>query len=296
MSAIFVSAGGRPEDARGAHAASAVRLPSAAVFYLLSKLLDVLLSPYTWGVALLAAAVPWRGGARAARRWRLRRALGALGVAVLVLASMPPVSNAMLWRLERASPSTYRDDVTYDAVVLLGGLVDEEAMEASGQASYNDNVERLVATHRLLRAGKARYAILSGAALDEELRPYGEAVVLARQLEDWGIAPDRLVVEDKARNTRENAVYSQQIARARGFERVLIVTSAFHMVRAAECFAAVDMKVDTLAVDYRAHARAREGLARWLPRAQQLATSVAVFREVFGRAVYRVQGYGKSAP
>lgn len=266
------------------------------MFYLLSKLLDVLLSPLVWGLLLLAAAVPWRVRvhARSARRGRRRRRLyGAAGLAVLLLASSPPIANALLWRLEHSAPSTYRADVTYDAVILLGGVVDEQATAASGQPSYNDNVERLIMTHRLLRDGNARIAIVSGAASSEEFAAYGESAVLARQLEDWGIAKERIISEDKARNTRENAVYTKEIARARGLSRVLVVTSAFHMPRAAECFAAVDMKVDTLGVDYRADPPAYLGLGKFLPRAHSLGITAMVVREIFGRVVYRVQGYGR---
>ena len=39
---------------------------------------------------------------------------------------------------------------------------------------------------------------------------------------------------------------------ARGFEKVLVVTSAFHMRRARECFNKVGIPFDTLAVDFRA--------------------------------------------
>ena len=215
---------------------------------------------------------------------------------VLLLASSPWIANALFWHLEHQTPSTYRADVTYDAVVLLGGVVDEPATRSSGQPSYNDNVERVVITHRLLRDGHARFAIVSGAAVAPELAAYGDAVVLANQLEDWGIAKERIIREDKARNTRENAVYSQQIARARGFERVLIVTSAFHIPRAAECFAAVDMKVDTLAVDYRAEPLGYPGLSKLLPRAHSLGMTSMAIRELFGRLVYRMQGYGRAAP
>jgi len=219
------------------------------VFFILSKLLDVFLSPLSWSLVLLAAAVPWRR--RAVRSWKRRRLFGALGLGLLGLSSCMPVSQFLAWRLEHATTPTYRDDVTYDAVVLLGGVVDEEVTEKSGQPAYNDNIERLVMTHKLLQDGKAKVAIISSAPLDPKRPEIGEAVVLARQLESWGIARDRILIEDRARNTRENATYSQAIARARGYERVLILTSAFHMVRAAECFAAVGMPVDTLAVDYR---------------------------------------------
>ncbi|MDB4938238.1 MAG: putative rane protein [Labilithrix sp.] len=262
------------------------------MFFYLSKILDLFFSPHTWGLVFLAAVVPWR--MRAARRWRRRRAFGIAALVMLVTFSSSPVANTMLWRLEHATTPTYRDDVTYDAVVLLGGVVDEEVTAESGQPSYNDNVERVIMTHRLLRDGKARNAIVSGATLDPKLAAFGEAVVLGRQLEDWGIAKDRIIIEDKALNTRENAVYAKEIARARGFERVLIVTSAFHMARAVECFAAVDMKVDTLSVDYRAREHANIGFERWLPRAQSLAESAAVLRELSGRAIYRLRGYGKA--
>lgn len=260
------------------------------MFFFLSKLLDVLLSPYVWGLLLLAAAVPWR--ARDARSWRRRRIFGAAGFVVLLLASYEPVSNRLVWNLEHGSTSTYREDVTYDAVILLGGVVDEEASAKSGQPSYNDNVERLVMTHRLLRDGKARVAIVSGGTIDPKLAAFGEAVMLGRQLEDWGISKERIIVEDRARNTRENALYSKEIARARGFERVLVLTSAFHMLRAAECFAAVDMKVDTLAVDWRGHEHAHD----WLPRARYLSMTEGIVRERIGRLVYRMQGFAKSAP
>jgi uncharacterized SAM-binding protein YcdF (DUF218 family) len=264
------------------------------VFFFLSKLLDVLLSPYVWGLLLLAAALPWR--VRDARNWRRRRVFGAAGLVVLLLASSEAVSNGLVWNLEHASTSTYRDDVTYDAVILLGGVVDEEASAKSGQPSYNENVERLVMTHRLLRDGKARVVIVSGGTIDPKLAAYGEAVMLGRQLQEWGIPKERIIIEDRARNTRENALYSKEIVRARGFERVLVLTSAFHMLRAAECFAAVDMKVDTLAVDWRGHEHAHDGLAGWLPRARNLSISEGMLRERIGRLVYRAQGYGKSAP
>ncbi|MBX3188865.1 MAG: YdcF family protein [Labilithrix sp.] len=260
------------------------------MFFFLSKLLDVFLSPYTWGLLLLGAAVPWR--VRMARRWRRRRALGAIGLLVLFVASALPVSDSLAYGLEHAAPSTYRDDVTYDVVVLLGGVVDERVTAESGQPSYNDNVERVVMTHRLLRAGKARYVIVSGATMDPTLAAFGEAVVLGRQLEDWGIAKDRIIIEDRAKNTRENAVYTKAIVEARGFERVLVVTSAFHMPRARGCFEAVGMKVDVHPVDYRAPSHGA-GLEGWIPRAGALAHTTATLREIFGRLVYRAQGYAR---
>lgn len=263
------------------------------MFFVLSKILDVLLSPYSWALVLLVLAVPWRtpSAACSARK----RRFGVASLVLLTACSALPVSNAMALRLEHSLKSTYRENVTYDAVVLLGGVLDEEATTVSGQPSYNDNVERVVMVHKLLHDGKARVVIVSTAPSNPNAPELGEARVVARQLEAWGIEPSRIVLEERARNTRENAVYTQQIVNARGYKRVLIVTSAFHMVRAAECFSAVDMPVDTFAVDYRAHEHV-EGWTSWIPRASSLASSVGTMREIAGRIIYRAQGYAKAVP
>lgn len=259
------------------------------MFFVLSKLLDVLLSPYTWGLSFLALAVPWRRPRRP-MRWKRRRAVGIAGLVVLVVFSLDPVANRLQYRLEHTTPSTYRPDVTYDAVILLGGLGDERVAMETGQPAFNDNVERLIATHRLLADGRARFAIVSGGAENPEFAEHSEARVLARQIAAWGVDPSRVILEDQARNTRENAVYSQRITNERGFEKVLIVTSAFHMPRAVECFEAVGMKVDWLAVDFRA---SRPGAGSWIPRAGHLAQSTAMLREMAGLWIYRFQGYAK---
>jgi len=114
--------------------------------------------------------------------------------------------------------------------------------------------------------------------------------VLARQLESWGIAPDRLIIEDRSRNTRENAVESARILRERGWPRALLVTSAFHMPRALGCFRAVGLDVDTLAVDLRSD-NTPKTLADLLPRTKSLHTSAAALRELAGRVIYRLRGY-----
>jgi uncharacterized SAM-binding protein YcdF (DUF218 family) len=160
----------------------------------------------------------------------------------------------------------------------------------SGQPAYNDNVERLTMTERLLREGRAKFVIVSGAAIEPSLAEFSEARVLAEQLRAWGVASDRIVLEERARNTRENAVYSAEIVRARGWKSVLVVTSAFHMKRSLECFAAVDLPVDSYQVDYRATRSART----WLPRARFFADSTAVIHEWFGRIIYRLQGYARA--
>lgn len=263
------------------------------MFFILSKLLDVFLSPLGWALLLLALAVPWRRPRRRAR-WRRQRLFGGLALAVLWLFSTDLVSNTLFHRLEHQVESTNIPEQVYDAVVLLGGAGDERVDAETGQLAFNENVERLIATHRVLADGHARFAILSGAANEAALADHSEARTLARQLVLWGIPPARLILEEQARNTHENAVYSKELAIRHGFAKVLIVTSAFHMSRAVECFGAVGMPVDTLLVDYRAHVHPDPFPKMILPRANALAMSTEYFREIFGLRIYRLQGYAKT--
>ena len=51
-----------------------------------------------------------------------------------------------------------------------------------------------------------------------------------------GIARDRITLEDKSRNTDENARFTAAIVHPKPSQRWIIVTSAFHMPRAMGVF------------------------------------------------------------
>jgi uncharacterized SAM-binding protein YcdF (DUF218 family) len=251
------------------------------VFFVLSKLLDVLFTPIAWASALILVGLT---GKAPRRRW-----VGLAGVGVLVVFSLEPVANA-LWRsLESPPVRTVKEGATYDVVILLGGVTDERTERTWGQRAFNDNNERLLETYDLLRSGRAKNAILSGGFVPPP--PLTEAQVLRDQLIDWGIDPSRLVAETAARNTHENAVNSAAIVRERGWQSVLVVTSAFHMPRALGCFRAEGLPVDALSVDFRSYGSGFSG--ELVPRSDHLDRSTAAIREWFGRWIYRLRGFSK---
>jgi uncharacterized SAM-binding protein YcdF (DUF218 family) len=254
------------------------------VFLVLSKVLDWLLAPLSWALLLLVGAVLLR------RRPRLAWALAALAAAVLVVFSAEPVTNRLDRLVERGAVSTYRPEIVYDAVVVLGGMVDTAATRASGELELDARVERLLRAWELVRAGKARAVLVSGGTLDPQRGDVPEADRLAAKLVAWGLPTSQIVVEGSSRNTRENAIESSRIAAARGWHTLLLVTSAAHVPRALGCFRAVGLEPDTLPVDHRAGDGQGES---WLPRASALARSTDALRELAGRLVYRIAGYTK---
>jgi uncharacterized SAM-binding protein YcdF (DUF218 family) len=253
------------------------------VFLILSKTLDLFLGPLTWVVLFIVAGMVLR------RRARLAIGLQVLGLAVLYVFSIEPVAGALLRATEAGVRATYRPDVVYDAVIVLGGGLDPDATEISGRPEYNAAGDRILRGFELLREGRARNVLISGGTLDTRPEAVIEADVLARQLQQWGIEPGRIFTEGASRNTRENAVESQKIIEQQGWKTLLLVTSAAHMPRAYGCFAALGIRPDTFVADVRSPPGKRS--PSWLPRAYHLSASSEALRELAGRWVYRRRGW-----
>lgn len=255
------------------------------LFYVLSKVLDLLVAPLTWTILLVALGMFWL-------RARPGRAKAALVLALLVLLvfSVEPVSRRLYGRLENAVQDTFRPDPPYDAVIVLGGMVDPSAMRRSGQLELNESVDRITRAAQILRAGQARNVLLSGGIFFDGGPERSEADWLAEWLREQGIAADRIAVEGESKNTRENAVFSAKLLAERGWKRVLLVSSAWHARRAVGCFRAAGVEVDLLTVDHRA---GKAASATWMPRAAAFSDSTDALRELFGGVVYRRMGYAR---
>lgn len=256
------------------------------MFLFLSKTLDELATPLFWALALAAIALVavLRRVARAAA-WALTAAF-----AVLYLFGVKPVSNALLRGLESSARRVTEQAPSppYDAVVVLGGFVNQ----GPEVPDYTEGIDRLFAAFDLLRTGRARHALLCGGRVSRE-EPSAESAILERQLEAWGIARERIVIDEQSRNTHQNAVEAARIVRERGWTRLLLVTSAFHFERAAGCFRREGLKFDALPVDFRSY-DPRRSSGSWLPRVEALNESTMALREYVGRVVYAFRGY--SAP
>ncbi|MDW7671556.1 MAG: YdcF family protein [Bacillota bacterium] len=74
--------------------------------------------------------------------------------------------------------------------------------------------------------------ILTGGLADGQLA--SEAQVMAWYLEDHGIEPNRIILEEESSNTLENITYSMTLIKQtenRELDEVLIITSDYHLLR-----------------------------------------------------------------
>ena len=121
-----------------------------------------------------------------------------------------------------------------DAVVVLGA-----AMAAPGVPGP--------ALRRRLDHGVAVFLVRDAAHLLVSGGIVGPPPAEAHMMRDLalarGVAAERIVVEDRARNTFENAVYAGRIMRERGWGRVIVVTDSHHLPRALYVFGRLGLKV-----------------------------------------------------
>jgi len=177
------------------------------------------------------------------------------------------------------------------AIVVLGGTIRMPSARHrfSGLA---DSSDRLLLAFRLYRSGKAPLVFCSGGR-----NPLGgaggtpEALWMARLLEEWGVPSTAIQMEGGSINTHENAILSYRTLAPGGIRKILLVTSAMHMPRAAGAFRKAGFEVIAAPADF--HSGWGDGAPweKWIPSAKNAIESDAALYEWLGIAIYRLRGW-----
>ncbi|MCB1842042.1 MAG: YdcF family protein, partial [Halioglobus sp.] len=178
-----------------------------------------------------------------------------------------------------------------DAIVLLGGGT-RGYTHMGRLADLNQHADRLVHAAELYKADKAPVILLSGGAPRGDKHEAGQMRDVLRVM---GVPAKAMLLETQSRNTAENAQFSGQLLRDRDLQRVLLVTSAFHMRRAERLFRAEGLQVIPAPTDFQRLVVAGT-LPGWLPGVDNLARSTNALHEIAGYLVYQWQGRFDSAP
>jgi uncharacterized SAM-binding protein YcdF (DUF218 family) len=241
---------------------------------------NVLLLILAVGTVLL-----WLQGDRK-RRWG-RALISTATLAVLIVVATP-LPDWLLAPLENRFPMPDKLPERIDGIVVLGGAIDEIVTAARGKIALTPQAARLTEAMSLARLhpeAKVLFAGGSGRWLGPAI---AEAQIAGRFFGEIGLDPKRLVLEDRSRNTYENAIYAKRLANPKPGERWVLITSASHMPRAMGCFRAQGWDVIPFPVDYRTAADPRS------PHLFDLAAATAnldsAVKEWSGLVAYRLMG------
>jgi uncharacterized SAM-binding protein YcdF (DUF218 family) len=255
------------------------------MFYAISKIAWFVLQPSSIlvGLMLTGLLLSMRGAMRIGHRclWS--------GLAGLLVAGLSPVSDLLVAPLEArfSRPSLTRGTVA--GIVILGGAEDPRSGSPRELMALGEAGERLTEAVALARAHPQARVVFSGGSDEVWRSKTPEAQSAGKLLVALGLEPARLILEDKSRNTVENAQFSKAAVTPKAGDTWLLVTSASHMPRAMGTFRAAGFDVQPWPVDYRSpetfdpfrfHSNIGEGLRR-----VDSAT-----KEYIGLTVYRLTG------
>lgn len=254
---------------------------------IVDKLLTLLAMPVgsTMLGALAAALALWRGWRRTARF------LAVAAFAWLWFWATPVTAELVTPLLIERYPVRSLDDLPKaDAIVVLSRTV----YAPRARRPYplmSTTADRIWHGKRLHEAGLAPVTIVSG-GVAWQLRGQGPSMasVMRDILIAMGVPGEAVLVEGRSRTTRENALYTAELAAKHGIERVLLVTEAAHMQRASACFQKVGL--DTVPAVYaNGPGFGAHWTTRLLPSVAQLGVSSALIRERLALLVYRLRGW-----
>ena len=220
---------------------------------------------------------------------RLASWLVVTSVALLAIAGLSPLGNALMLPLEQRFPPWDSSRGAPDGIVVLGGAISLDVSAARGAVELNEAAERITAAVELARRYPNARIVFSGGNNFLLASDAVEAAVAVQEFEALGIPHDRITAEEQSRNTIENAVFSRLLAQPKPGERWLLVTSAYHMPRAIAAFRAAGFPVEAYPVDWRTRGPI-DALTPFPSLGEGLRRTDTAVREWVGLFAYRITG------
>ena len=253
------------------------------MFFILSKMLSALLSPFLW-LMLLWIFYVW------VKAKRPKQLLLWLSISLSILFSNSFIVGTFvaLWEI----PGTKTDELkTFDYGIVLSGMFEYNA--ALDRLSARRGSDRLWQAIHLYHRGKIKKIILSGDSGYIFKGGLHEATQLKALLTEQNI-PDRdILIENKSRNTHENAEETFKLIKKKGLvsSSFLLITSAIHMRRAEACFQKEGLECSTFSTDHYYDPSSTFSLTSIIPSAEAFVMWKRMIKEWIGTLIYKILGY-----
>ncbi|TGM59116.1 YdcF family protein [Leptospira vanthielii] len=209
----------------------------------------------------------------------------------LYLASNAYVANFLLQSLEKDYPPIAISNVPKaDVAIVLGGMINTISLH-QGRPELSDSADRLTDAIRLYKAGKVKKILFTGGSGLLFADTYKEADLAKELFLGLGVPEKDLIWENKSRNTYENAVETKKLLVEKKLESAILITSAFHIKRAAGCFEKQNIQFVSFPTDYRATNLQAGAFELYIPSAGFLDQTTLAIKEWVGYFVYRTKSY-----
>ncbi len=255
------------------------------MFFFLSKTISILVMPIFWLLAAFIYTLWVRNPKRKKRALRFTFIL-------FILLTNPFIINGLLllWEIPPTPLESLKEN--YELGIVLTGVT--RSLKSPQDRVYLDaGADRIMHALWLYRKGKIKKILITGGTIDITGKAHrSEASQLAKILADAQVPAQDIILDENAKNTRENALNTQKIIE-RQFpkQKYLLITSAFHLRRSEACFRAVGLEVTPFSAGFHTIDWQRSGLIDFIPSEKALHLWYILVHEVVGYVVYWAMGY-----
>jgi len=216
------------------------------IFFYLSKYIWTVISPDSLFVILLTLSLLLL----LLRQTKKAVALLGLLTSCILFLSFFTVGDWFLYPLE--SRFQHNPDLPehVDGIIVLGGSIIPDRSIKWQQLETNQYHERLSSFIQLARQYPDAKLVFTGGNANPDRKMPTEAEIAETYFIKSGIPAERLLMENKARNTAENVTYSKQLVSPQPNETWVLITTAFHMPRAMGILCQQNWKVIPYPVDH----------------------------------------------
>jgi uncharacterized SAM-binding protein YcdF (DUF218 family) len=197
------------------------------MFFFLSKLFWLFCAPSHLAVELtLAAAL-----LLFLNRVRPARWCACISAAILIGFGVLPFGVWLMQPLENRYP---RPDwpAHVDGILVLGADLDQDIFRSRGVTGNIKSEARMVGAYEAARHYPGARVVFAGAYWHTKPQFKARYNVVKHVFLQMGLAPERLLVEDRSMDTWENFVLARHLAKPKPGEIWLLATSAYHLPRA----------------------------------------------------------------
>lgn len=251
--------------------------------YYLSKILWWIVQPGNLLVLLLAAStlLLWTGWRRLARITIACVALSFTAIALF------PIGEWLITPLENrfARPGTLP---RLDGIIVLGGGFELPVLNSRKLPELNAAGDRYTAFVALARQHPEATLILSDGDPSFFLNKGTAPEVKQLFFSELGLLPDRIIFENRSRNTYENVLKSKSLIGPQRGENWVLITSAAHMPRSVGLFRKAGWPVIPYPADYRTPSPPRWW--KWPDMSGNLDLLDRAAKEWVGLAAYHAMG------
>lgn len=209
-----------------------------------------------------------------------------LAIAVTLICSNKWVFNETIRVM--SAPYVSEPVKTYQYGVVLGGFADFDLQR--NRVEFYEGADRLIDAVTLYQKGTIKKLVVTGDGSHMNLPTHkADPEVLLSLLESWGVKRADIILENRARNTKQNASYTLElIGDSLLTQPVLLITSAYHMKRSLRVFERLGIHPDPYGTDVIMNPQ-----YEWIdifPDFQYLGKWQIILHEWIGLVVYEITG------